>query len=117
MIVCRKFFILRFKLLPHVANFVISIVYLISVFASPLLGLVVDKSGRNILWVMISIAVTAGAHVILAFTMLNPYVGVVSYSFNEEKSKNLFNTSIGNHGFSVFLISKWFVASGCFNYS
>lgn len=37
-----------------------------------------DKTGKNVLWVFISICSTIGAHSILAFTMLNPYVGMVS---------------------------------------
>lgn len=60
------------------ANTVNSIVYIISAVASPVFGLVIDKSGRNVMWVFLSVSVTIGAHSILAFTFLNPYVGMVS---------------------------------------
>lgn len=60
------------------ANTVNSIVYIISAVASPVFGFVIDKSGRNVMWVFFSVLVTIGAHSLLAFTFLNPYVGMVS---------------------------------------
>lgn len=59
------------------ANAVNSILYIISAFASPLFGFVVDRLGRNIFWVFLSILVTIGAHALLAFTFLNPYVAMI----------------------------------------
>lgn len=73
----KNFFMERFKLDPNTANSVNSIVYLISAVASPLLGLMVDKTGKNILYVLFSIVFTILAHLILAFTLLNPFIGMV----------------------------------------
>lgn len=70
------FFIRKFGFDPDAANKVNSIVYLISAIASPLLGLLVDKTGKNIFWVFLSILVSIGSHGLLAFTFVNPYVGM-----------------------------------------
>lgn len=77
----RVFFMRKFDFSPDNANMVNSIVYLISAIASPLFGLVIDKTGKNILWVFLSILTTIGAHSLLAFTFTNPYVGMVSFLF------------------------------------
>ncbi|KTG46458.1 hypothetical protein cypCar_00012710 [Cyprinus carpio] len=42
------------------------IVYIISAPASPLLGFVVDRTGRNVLWVMLAVATTLLSHMMLA---------------------------------------------------
>lgn len=67
----------KFDFSPEDANTVNSIVYIISAVASPVFGLVIDKFGRNVMWVFVSVLVTICAHSILAFTFLNPYVGMV----------------------------------------
>ena len=47
--------------------------YLIrSAILSPLLGYVVDKTGRNLYWLMGSITTTIIAHALLAFLFLHP---------------------------------------------
>lgn len=80
----KVFFERKFGFSPEDANAVNSIVYIIAAVASPIFGFVIDKTGRNVMWVFMSIATTIGAHAILAFTFLNPYVGMtimgVSYS-------------------------------------
>lgn len=63
---------------PADANFINSIVYSISAIASPLFGWVIDKSGRNVFWILISVLSTIIAHSFLAFTYVNPYVGMVT---------------------------------------
>lgn len=60
------------------ANYVDSLVYLISAIASPLFGFVIDKTGRNISWILLSIVATILAHSVLAFTFVNPYYCMVS---------------------------------------
>jgi len=69
---------------PHSANFINSLVYMISAVASPLTGIIVDFTGRNVLWIFVSVALSIVAHSILAFTFITPYVGVcilgVAYS-------------------------------------
>nr|XP_022914161.1 major facilitator superfamily domain-containing protein 1-like isoform X2 [Onthophagus taurus] len=72
----KQFFIERFNLEPQQANNVNSIIYLISGVASPFLGYLIDKAGRNLTFVVISIITTAIAHSIIIFTYLNPYVGM-----------------------------------------
>ena len=67
----------KFHFSPDEANTVNSIVYLISAVASPLFGFVIDKTGRNVTWICVATLSTIGAHTLLAFTMLNPYVGMV----------------------------------------
>lgn len=63
------------------ANTVNSIVYIISAIASPLFGFVIDKTGRNVAWVFLSVTATICAHSLLAFTFANPYIGMVIYFF------------------------------------
>lgn len=69
---------------PEEANHINSIVYFISAIASPLFGFVIDKTGRNVMWILISITTTIAAHSILAFSYINPWYGMflmgLSYS-------------------------------------
>lgn len=80
----KVFFERKFDFSPDDANRVNSIVYIISAVAAPLLGLMVDKVGRNVFWVCLSVLVTIGCHSLLAFTFINPYVAMsllgVAYS-------------------------------------
>lgn len=74
----RVFFIQKYDFSPTEANFVNSIVYIISAVASPLFGWVIDRTGRNVFWVLISVLGTIFAHSLLAFTFANPYIGMVT---------------------------------------
>jgi len=80
----QDFFITKFHFTSQEANKIIGLVYLVSAPASPLLGLMIDKTGRNITWVFLAVLVSAGCHCLLAFTMLSPYIGIcvlgVAYS-------------------------------------
>jgi MFS family permease len=76
-LIFRVFFMRKFDMEPKDANFVNSLVFLISAGASPLLGLLVDKVGRNAFWVLVSVITTLGCHALLAFTFLNPYIAMV----------------------------------------
>lgn len=80
----KKFFEIKFHFDREQANIIDSIVYIIAAVVSPVFGFIVDRTGRNIIWVFISITSTILAHTILAFTELNPYVGMtimgLSYS-------------------------------------
>lgn len=67
----------KFNLEPTQANVVNSLVYLISAGASPVLGFFVDKVGNNIFNLILAITMTIGAHVLLTFTFLNPYVAMI----------------------------------------
>lgn len=72
----KVFFERKFDFSPENANTVNSIVYIISAVASPLLGFLVDKVGKNVFWVILSILVSIGCHALLAFTFINPYVAM-----------------------------------------
>jgi MFS family permease len=73
----KDFFTSRFHMTNQQANNVNSIVYLLSGIASPLLGFLIDMVGKNVLWITVAISTTIGCHCLLAFTMVNPYVGMV----------------------------------------
>lgn len=69
----KVFFERKYEYEPSNANMVNSLVYSISAIASPILGYIVDRTGKNVLWVFISICGTILAHGLLAFTYVNPY--------------------------------------------
>ncbi|XP_036411666.1 major facilitator superfamily domain-containing protein 1 isoform X1 [Colossoma macropomum] len=73
----QVFFIEKFNFSPVQARLINSIVYIISAPASPVLGLMVDKTGKNIIWVMCAIITTLLAHMMLAFTFWNPWFAMV----------------------------------------
>lgn len=80
----KVFFMRKFDFSAEDANAVSSIIYIISAIASPLFGYVIDRFGRNVTFVFLSVTATIGAHALLAFTLINPYVGMslmgLSYS-------------------------------------
>jgi MFS family permease len=49
---------------------------LISAFASPVCGFLIDLIGYNTLWVAGAVSGTIGAHMLLGFTFLNPFVAM-----------------------------------------
>lgn len=55
-----------------------SLVFIISAVASPIIGVIVDYTGRNIFWVALGVLLTLGAHMILAFTFAPPLLAMVS---------------------------------------
>lgn len=73
----KVFFERKYNYDPSNANMVNSLVYSISAIASPILGYLVDRTGRNVLWVLISICATIVAHGLLAFSYANPYACMV----------------------------------------
>lgn len=73
----QKFFVDRFHYTPAEANTVDSLVYLIAAVSSPVFGFIIDKVGRNVTWVFTATLTTIGAHALLTFTQLSPYVGMV----------------------------------------
>ncbi|EEB18317.1 transport protein, putative [Pediculus humanus corporis] len=73
----KVFFERKFDFQPNEANQVNSIVYIISAFLSPLMGFIVDKTGKNVFWVFLAILGAIGSHGLLAFTFVNPYVGMI----------------------------------------
>ncbi|KAL9928656.1 lysosomal dipeptide transporter MFSD1-like, partial [Glossina fuscipes fuscipes] len=73
----KDFSMEKFKSLLEEANNVNSILYLISAVASPLFGFIIDKTAHNMDWIFLATSSTTGAHSLLTFTMLNPYVIMV----------------------------------------
>ncbi|CAG2113021.1 unnamed protein product, partial [Medioppia subpectinata] len=71
------FFRRKYRMSHYEANAVDSIIYIISAVLSPFLGLLVDLTGRNILWVFSSAIITLFAHSLLAFSFINPWLGMV----------------------------------------
>ncbi|CAG0921713.1 unnamed protein product [Notodromas monacha] len=72
------FFQRKYGLSSSAANAVNGIVYIIAAFASPLFGIIMDKTGRNVLWCFIAIVCTLGSFAGLTFTFVNPYIPMVS---------------------------------------
>ncbi|OAD46998.1 Major facilitator superfamily domain-containing protein 1, partial [Eufriesea mexicana] len=73
----KVFFERKYAFEPSDANSVNSLVYSISAIASPLFGYLVDRTGKNISWLFISILLTIAAHGLLAFTFVNPYISMI----------------------------------------
>lgn len=67
----------KYDLSPAWSNACNSLVYFMSAILSPLLGYVVDRTGRNLYWLMGSITATIIAHALLAFLFVHPVVPLV----------------------------------------
>ncbi|XP_023333048.1 major facilitator superfamily domain-containing protein 1 isoform X2 [Eurytemora carolleeae] len=80
----KDFFKVEFDMDGNSANFITGLIYLVSAPASPLLGLLMDKTGRNISWVVLAIISSIGCICLLAFTSVNPFISIsclgVAYS-------------------------------------
>uniref|UniRef100_A0A8C8HZT5 Lysosomal dipeptide transporter MFSD1 n=1 Tax=Oncorhynchus tshawytscha TaxID=74940 RepID=A0A8C8HZT5_ONCTS len=73
----QVFFIEKFNFSPQEARAINSIVYIISAPASPVLGFMVDRTGKNVIWVLCAVVTTLIAHMMLAFTFWNPWIAMV----------------------------------------
>ncbi|RZB39821.1 major facilitator superfamily domain-containing protein 1 [Asbolus verrucosus] len=78
--VAKGFLTSKFHLTDDTANVIISILYFLAAAVSPLIGLLVDKVGKNVSWIIFAISLTIGSHALLGFTNITPYVGVVFLS-------------------------------------
>uniref|UniRef100_A0A1B6D2G0 Lysosomal dipeptide transporter MFSD1 n=2 Tax=Clastoptera arizonana TaxID=38151 RepID=A0A1B6D2G0_9HEMI len=80
----KVFFERKFGLDSVHAGYANSLLYLTSAVLSPISGFIIDKCGRNVCWVFISILVTIIGHSMLAFTFINPFISMsiigISYS-------------------------------------
>ncbi|XP_054569652.1 major facilitator superfamily domain-containing protein 1 isoform X3 [Eptesicus fuscus] len=80
----KVFFIEKFGFSSQAASAINSIVYVISAPMSPIFGLMVDKTGKNIIWVLCAVVTTLASHMLLAFTLWNPWIAMsllgLSYS-------------------------------------
>jgi len=68
------FFISKYQMDGYTADVCNSLIYLISIGASPICGSLVDCTGRNVFWIAISVAFTALAHGLMAFTFVTPFL-------------------------------------------
>ncbi|XP_023371450.1 major facilitator superfamily domain-containing protein 1 isoform X2 [Otolemur garnettii] len=80
----KVFFTEKFGFSSQAASAINSIVYVISAPMSPVFGLLVDKTGKNVIWVLCAVVTTLVSHMMLAFTMWNPWIAMcllgLSYS-------------------------------------
>lgn len=72
----QVFFIEKFDFSSAEARAINSVVYIISAPASPVLGFIVDKTGRNVMWVGFAVIATLASHMMLAFTFWNPWIAM-----------------------------------------
>ena len=63
------------------ANGVDSVIYTIAAVACPIFGYLIDTWGRNIMWCVISSIITLGAHAMLAFSFITPWVPMCIMGF------------------------------------
>ncbi len=56
---------------------IFSLIYLISIAASPICGGLVDYFGRNVFWIVLSVLLAILGHSLLAFSFFTPYIAVV----------------------------------------
>lgn len=80
---------------PDEANRTSSLVYIISTFGSLIFGLIVDKKGNILGWILAALISMLGAYVLLAFTTLTPYIGMSFLGF----------------GYSICSVSIWSVVA------
>ncbi|XP_060516702.1 major facilitator superfamily domain-containing protein 1-like isoform X2 [Cylas formicarius] len=73
----EEFFIKKFNMDDDEANKINSLVYWIASVISPLTGFLIDKTGRNVAWTFVAILWTIMAHVLLGFSSINAYIGVI----------------------------------------
>lgn len=59
------------------ANFITGLVYLVSAVASPVFGLLIDRTGRNISWVIGAVTTSIGCHQLLTLPSVTPYIPMV----------------------------------------
>ena len=65
--------------IKYLLYFLGSVVYVISAPMSPIFGLLVDKTGKNIIWVLCAVVTTLASHIMLAFTLWNPWIAMVMW--------------------------------------
>lgn len=81
----KLFFEEKFGLSPSKASICNSLLYFIGAGTSPIAGMIIDNTGRNVMWLLIAISLTLLSHAALAFTFIPPYIAMVvmavCYSF------------------------------------
>ncbi len=77
----QVYFIQKYNFSSTNANFITGLVYLISAFAAPAFGLVIDKVGRNLGFVLMAVVISLVSHLMTAVTLANPYFSIVLLGF------------------------------------
>ncbi|XP_046853367.1 major facilitator superfamily domain-containing protein 1-like [Xenia sp. Carnegie-2017] len=72
------FFEYKYDMTPALARIVTSIIFIVSACASPFFGILVDRFGRNIFWIIFGVLMTLGCHMYMAFTFWQPFVSMVT---------------------------------------
>lgn len=73
----QDFFKTKFDFTSQEANKIIGLIYLISAPVSPLLGLLLDKVGKNITMVFLAVLASGGCHCLLAFTQVHNLIMII----------------------------------------
>jgi len=74
----QSFFRTEFSFEEEAANFLVGLVYLVSAVASPALGWLLDRTGRQVTWLCLALLVSAASHAVLAWTRVSPYLAIVA---------------------------------------
>ncbi|XP_055312534.1 major facilitator superfamily domain-containing protein 1-like isoform X2 [Sitodiplosis mosellana] len=77
MALSKMFFMQKYDFSAQDANYINSTLCLISAVACPLFGYIIDKTGKNIYWMLISILALITAHSLFAFTYVNPLICMI----------------------------------------
>ncbi|KAI0986884.1 hypothetical protein GJ496_008218 [Pomphorhynchus laevis] len=77
-----KFFQLRYGLSAQFAGFIDSCILMSSAIVAPIIGAAVDKVGRNLLFITLSIIGTFIAHAMMAFSFIHPLVAMIIFGFS-----------------------------------
>jgi len=75
----QGFFTTRFELTASEANFITGLVYLVSAIASPVFGFLLDKTGKNVSWMMFALAASGVSHILLCGLdpSFSPYPAII----------------------------------------
>lgn len=96
----QVYFKRKYNLTVETANAVNSCVYIVAAIISPLCGFLVDKTGRNIIWISLGTILTCIAHFIIAFTFISPWIATITLGV----------------GYSILASSLWPLGKFNFNY-
>lgn len=73
-----KFFQTKWNYEPSSADALDSVVYIISAITSPFIGLLVDKVGRNLVFLLVASILVMIGHMLLATTFINLWIPMIS---------------------------------------
>ena len=74
----QTYFQTKYNFDAQTANFLVGLVYLVSAVSSPLLGWLLDRTHRNMVWMVASLSVSVVSHALLCWTQITPYMPVIT---------------------------------------